>query len=46
MTGSIAIAGAMAVVEPLVNAVALHAFDGWWARTAKARRGTPVAVPA
>jgi len=46
MTGSIAIAGAMAVVEPLVNAVALHAFDGWWARAARARRNAPVAVPA
>lgn len=45
LTGSIAIAGALALVEPLVNAVALHAFDGWWARGARARRSIPVAVP-
>ena len=32
VTGSIAIAGALALIEPLANAVALHAFDGWWAQ--------------
>lgn len=32
LTGSLAIAGALAVVEPLVNAVALYFFDRWWAR--------------
>jgi uncharacterized membrane protein len=32
LTGSLAIAGALAVVEPLANAVALHRFDRWWSR--------------
>jgi uncharacterized membrane protein len=32
LTGSIAIAGAMALVEPLANAVALYFFDRWWNR--------------
>ena len=32
LTGSVVIAGALALIEPLVNAVALHAFDRWWAR--------------
>ncbi|HZF78451.1 MAG TPA: DUF2061 domain-containing protein [Rubrivivax sp.] len=33
LTGSLAIAGLLAVVEPLANAVALHFFDRWWSRT-------------
>jgi len=33
LTGSIAVAGALALIEPLANAVALHVFDRWWART-------------
>jgi len=32
VTGSIAIAGALALIEPLANSVALHAFDRWWAQ--------------
>jgi uncharacterized membrane protein len=32
LTGSIAIAGLMALVEPLANAVALYFFDRWWNR--------------
>ena len=32
LTGSLAIAGAMALVEPLANAVALYFFDRWWHR--------------
>ena len=32
LTGSLAIAGALAVIEPLANAVALHFFDRWWSR--------------
>ena len=41
-TGSITIAGAMTVVEPLVNTVAHYFFDGWWDRRRVARRaGAP-----
>ena len=31
-TGSIAIAGAMTLVEPLANTVAHYFFDRWWHR--------------
>jgi uncharacterized membrane protein len=31
-TGSVTIAGAMTVVEPLVNTVAHYFFDRWWER--------------
>jgi uncharacterized membrane protein len=31
-TGSITVAGAMTVVEPLLNTVAHYFFDGWWER--------------
>jgi uncharacterized membrane protein len=30
LTGSIAIAGALTLVEPLVNTVAHYFFDRWW----------------
>jgi uncharacterized membrane protein len=32
LTGNLVVAGAMALIEPLVNAVALYFFDRWWAR--------------
>ncbi|MDO9091656.1 MAG: DUF2061 domain-containing protein [Rubrivivax sp.] len=32
LTGSVAIAGAITVVEPLVNTVAHYLFDRWWHR--------------
>lgn len=32
LTGSVAIAGAITVVEPMVNTVAHYFFDRWWAR--------------
>ena len=32
LTGSVVIAGALALIEPLANALALHAFDRWWAK--------------
>ena len=32
LTGSLAIAGALALLEPLANAVALYFFDRWWSR--------------
>jgi uncharacterized membrane protein len=30
LTGSVAIAGAITLVEPLVNTVAHYFFDRWW----------------
>jgi uncharacterized membrane protein len=36
LTGSLAIAGALALIEPLANAVALHAFDRWWSKGPRA----------
>ena len=30
LTGSVAIAGALTLVEPLVNTVAHDSFDRWW----------------
>ncbi len=32
LTGSVAIAGAITLVEPAVNTVAHYFFDRWWAR--------------
>ena len=32
LTGDVAIAGAITLVEPLVNSVAHYFFDRWWAR--------------
>jgi uncharacterized membrane protein len=32
LTGSVVIAGAITVVEPMVNTVAHCFFDRWWAR--------------
>jgi uncharacterized membrane protein len=37
LTGSVAIAGAITLVEPIVNTVAHYFFDRWWA--ARAQRG-------
>jgi uncharacterized membrane protein len=40
LTGSVAIAGAITLVEPLVNTVAHFFFDRWWERRpARARAG-------
>jgi uncharacterized membrane protein len=38
-TGSVTIAGAMTLVEPLVNTVAHYFFDRWWDRRSAARGG-------
>ena len=46
VTGSFALAGALALIEPLVNAVALHAFDRWWAQAEPTSRGVGNALPA
>ena len=32
LTGSVAIAGAITLVEPIVNTVAHYFFDRWWER--------------
>ena len=32
LTGSLAVAGALALLEPMANAVALYWFDRWWSR--------------
>lgn len=42
LTGSLAVAGAQALIEPLCNGAALVLFDRWW--TARARRGGGVAA--
>lgn len=37
LTGSVAIAGAIALVEPAVKPVAHYFFDPWWERRARSR---------
>lgn len=37
LTGSVAIAGAITLVEPVANTVAHYFFDRWWESRAKAR---------
>ncbi len=44
LTGSVAIAGAITVVEPLLNTVAHYFFDRWWARREQ-RRAASVERP-
>lgn len=39
LTGSVAIAGAITLVEPLANTVAHYFFDRWWARRAANKGG-------
>lgn len=42
LTGSVAIAGAITLLEPLANAVAHYFFDRWWsAREARLNSGAP-----
>lgn len=35
LTGSVAVAGAITLLEPLVNTVAHYFFDRWWERRHK-----------
>jgi uncharacterized membrane protein len=35
LTGSVAVAGAITLVEPVVNTVAHDFFDRWWERRAR-----------
>ncbi len=45
LTGSVAIAGAITLVEPVANTVAHYFFDRWW-EARKISRRPPQAVPA
>lgn len=44
LTGSVAIAGAITLVEPVVNTVAHYFFDRWWERRARSRLNEGVSV--
>jgi uncharacterized membrane protein len=47
LTGSVAVAGAITLVEPLCNTVAHYFFDRWWERRRQAavpRAHEPLAV--
>ncbi len=45
LTGSVSIAGAITIVEPVVNTVAHYFFDRWWeARQASHGRSQAVAA--
>lgn len=46
LTGSVAIAGAITLVEPIVNTVAHYFFDRWWDRRPAADRTALVPEPA
>jgi len=41
LTGSIALAGAITLVEPVANTVAHYFFDRWWARREQRRAPKP-----
>lgn len=38
LTGSVAVAGAITLVEPVANTVAHYFFERWWARREQARK--------
>ncbi len=44
LSGSVAVAGAVTLVEPLCNMVAHYFFDGWWARREAAKAATRAAA--
>jgi uncharacterized membrane protein len=44
LTGSVAIAGAITLVEPVANTIAHYFFDRWW--TAREQRRNAAASPA
>ncbi len=48
LTGSLTVAGAITVVEPVCNTVAHYFFDRWWdrRRAPQAAAAAPAAVPA
>jgi len=41
LTGSISVAGAMTVVEPVCNTIAHYFFDRWWDRRQLSRESSP-----
>ena len=41
LTGSVTVAGAITVVEPICNTVAHYFFDRWWDRRQSQRRTVP-----
>ena len=43
LSGSVAVAGAITVVEPLCNMVAHYFFDRWWDRRQAARQSADAA---
>lgn len=45
LTGSIAIAGAITLVEPVANTVAHYFFDRWWMRREQRRVQASAAMP-
>lgn len=45
LTGSLAVAGAVTLVEPVCNTVAHFFFDRWWARRAAAQAAGGGVVP-
>ena len=45
LTGSLAIAGAITLVEPVLNTLAHYLFERWWERR-RARRPEPAALHA
>jgi uncharacterized membrane protein len=46
LTGSVAVAGAITLVEPLCNTVAHYFFDRWWERRRTPRAARPDLVGA
>ncbi|WP_423228759.1 DUF2061 domain-containing protein [Pseudaquabacterium rugosum] len=46
LSGSVAVAGAVTLVEPLCNMVAHYFFDGWWARREAAKGAARAAAAA
>ena len=46
LTGSVAVAGAVTVVEPMANVVAHYFFDRWWSRRAGRSAEMSRAAPA
>ena len=45
LTGSLSVAGAVTLVEPLCNTVAHYFFDRWWDRKLPAGNGSTSTLP-
>ena len=46
LTGSVTIAGALTLVEPVCNTIAHYFFDRWWERRARRGQALEAAEPA